>query len=91
MKSIKIILILVAIVSGILPMAAKDKTQDICRNMLYFDGEVVKDKATKQKIPNGYGKLFINGYDGYNRVDNVSITGDFNCDIVENATFKVND
>ncbi len=72
-------------------MAAKDKTQDICRNMLYFDGEVVKDKATKQKIPNGYGKLFINGYDGYNRVDNVSITGDFNGDIVENATFQVND
>lgn len=73
------------------PMESKNMSQDLCKGMLFFDGDVAKDKSTKQKIPIGHGKLFVKGYDGYNIVDNIAIIGDFDGQSVKNASFCIND
>lgn len=73
------------------PMESKNKPQDLCKGMLFFEGDVTKDKSTKQKMPIGYGKLFVKGYDGYNMVDNIAIIGNFDGQSVINASFCIND
>ena len=74
------------------PMKADNKKyQDICKGMLFFSGDVVKDKANKQKMPSGQGKLFVRGYDGNNIVDNIAVTGYFDGDTVTNASFYINE
>lgn len=91
MKKFSFILLIAMFVACVVPIQAKDKAQDICKGMLFFDGEVSKDKTTKQKIPFGQGKLFIKGYRDNNIVDNIAITGDFEGDTVRNAAFYIND
>lgn len=87
MKRLYSIFIVALLTLCSLPITAKDnKPQDICEKILYFNGNVVKDKATKQKVPTGIGKLFIQK----DIVSNyVSIEGDFNGNTVDNATFIV--
>lgn len=72
----------------VMPAVAKDKSQNICEKMLFFDGVVVKDESTKQKVPNGYGKLYVKGYED---VDNIAITGCFHGDSVADASFNIDD
>lgn len=71
-----------------MPTIAKDKPMDICQKMLFFDGEVVKDKATKQNVPTGNGELFIKKNQSEK---NVAIIGNFNNGNVTDATFHIDD
>lgn len=71
-----------------MPIAAKDKPQDICKGMLLFDGEVIKDKSTKQKVPTGNGKLFIRKSQ---TEDNVAIVGKFDGNNVFDASFYIDE
>lgn len=71
-----------------MPTVAKDKPQDICQKMLFFDGAVVKDKTTKQKVPTGNGVLFVKKNQSE---ENVAIVGNFNNGNVTDATFHIDD
>ena len=92
MKSKTLLFISVLLLLCAVPMKADNKKyQDICKGMLFFSGDVVKDKANKQKMPSGQGKLFVRGYDGNNIVDNIAVTGYFDGDTVTNASFYINE
>ena len=88
-KQIKFGLLIALLMFSIASLAAKDeKPQNLCKGMLFFNGQVVKNKETKQKEPSGQGELFIKQtYE----TNNVSIKGNFVGDKVYDAVFSINE
>lgn len=95
-KHLKLIISLVSLILIALPLSSKER--DVCP-MLTFEGEVVKNKTTKQKEPSGLGTLLIyNGqkYRSYNDqtlVDTyiLKLSGHFNGNHISNASLYLND
>lgn len=78
------------LVVSIVPMSAKVKERNLCQDMLYFEGEVVKNKETKLKEPTGEGKLFL-PRNWKNKEYDIYIQGEFNGNKVNNGSFCISD
>lgn len=78
------------LVVSIVPMSAKVKERNLCQDMLYFEGEVVKNKETKLKEPTGEGKLFL-PRNWKNKEYDIYIQGEFNGNKVNNGFFCISD
>ncbi len=95
-KQINLIIALVSLFLIALPASGKER--DVCP-MLTFEGEVVKNKTTKQKEPSGLGTLLIyngkklNNYYDRTWVDTyiIKLSGNFNGDHISNATLYLDD
>lgn len=95
-KHLKLIISLVSLILIALPLSSKER--DVCP-MLTFEGEVVKNKTTKQREPSGLGTLLIyNGqkYKSYNDqtlIDTyiLKLSGHFNGNHISNASLYLND
>ena len=96
MNKIQFWVIALLLILGIVPVSAKDKIRDVCP-MLKFEGEVIKNKTTKQKEPSGLGTLTIYngqtwGFHG-STVDTyiLKLSGNFKGNHINNAILYLND
>ena len=95
-KQINLIITFFSLLLIALPLSAKER--DVCP-MLKFQGELIKNKTTKQKEPSGLGTLLIyNGqkYRSYNDktwVDTyiLKLSGNFNGEHISTASLYLND
>ena len=97
-KHLKLIMAFVMLVLLTIPVSGKER--DVCP-MLTFEGEVVKNKTTKQKEPSGYGTLSIFnghtwGHDSSGATFPVEtyilkLSGHFNGNHISNASLYLND
>lgn len=97
-KHLKLIIAFVMLILLTIPVSGKER--DVCP-MLTFEGEVVKNKTTKQKEPSGYGTLSIfNGHTwGHNSsgatfpVETyiLKLSGNFNGEHISTASLYLND
>lgn len=97
-KHLKLIIAFVMLILLTIPVSGKER--DVCP-MLTFEGDVIKNKTTKQKEPSGYGTLSIfNGHTwGHNSsgatfpVETyiLKLSGNFNGVHISNASLYLND
>lgn len=95
-KQINLIIALVSLFLVAFPISGKER--DVCP-MLTFEGEVVKNKTTKQREPSGLGTLLI--YNGHKHrsfndqtwVDTyiLKLSGNFNGEYISTASLYLND
>lgn len=85
MDKTKFWLITILIILGIAPNLAAEKIRDVCP-MLKFQGDVIKNKETKQKEPSGQGLLYVpEHYQKTPKNAILSIEGIFHGDTIDNA------
>lgn len=86
-KHLKIIISLVSLILIALPLSSKER--DVCP-MLTFEGEVVKNKTTKQKEPSGSGVLSVANYNESKGTYTLKIYGSFNGESIKNGLLYLN-
>lgn len=82
-------LISILVILGVAPNLAAEKIRDICP-MLKFQGDVIKNKETKQKEPSGQGLLYVPEH--YQKTPQnaiLSIEGTFRGDTIENTVLSL--
>lgn len=84
MNRIRFCVITVLLILGAFTAAADIKVRDVCP-MLKFQGEVIKNKATKQKEPSGQGTLFV---PENSRSNYIEFKGDFHGNEIDNAVLQ---
>ena len=86
-KHLKLIIAFVMLILLTIPVSGKDR--DVCP-MLTFEGEVVKNKTTKQKEPSGSGVLSVANYNESKGTYTLKIYGSFNGESIKNGLLYLN-
>lgn len=86
-KHLKLIISLLSLILIALPLSSKER--DVCP-MLTFEGEVVKNKTTKQKEPSGSGVLSVANYNESKGTYTLKIYGSFNGESIKNGLLYLN-
>lgn len=86
-KHLKLIISLFSLILIAFPLSSKER--DVCP-MLTFEGEVVKNKTTKQKEPSGSGVLSVANYNESKGTYTLKIYGSFNGESIKNGLLYLN-
>lgn len=84
MNRIRFCVITVLLILGAFTAAADVKVRDVCP-IMKFQGEVIKNKTTKQKEPSGQGTLFV---PENSRSNYIEFKGNFHGNEIDNAVLQ---